>query len=462
MKTFNIKLLLAKLKELLGRLGLRHLYILIDDFSELPYDAMQVVVDALLAPLNNWSEEFVKFKVAAYPGRVYYGQIDKTKIDEVYLDLFRLYGTSDVSSMEDKATDFTRRLVERRLEHYRAGEGSAFFESSSEDIWRLLFFASMANPRILGYILHHLHESQLIYGKLIGARSIRDSARRYYEEKIEPYFGMSKFLHESFAERSSIYSLKELLEDIVSRARDLRSHASAVMNELPGRPPTSHFHVIVEYETLLQTLELNFFVTKYYEMSDRDGRKVSVFALNYGLCQKYAVEFGRPQGKREFRLYFVERVFDYTPLVQRYMERNQEIVCSSCGAKYSLEHLTALRFFNMKCRDCADGYCNVVNLSKRYETVLQSVDQALLLPPTELGILQTLHSEEHDLFAADIAAELDCSYQLVGKRGKFLADRGLVRRSENDAGRRVFAITKMANESYFSQTDRDELNVRSD
>jgi len=31
-------------------------------------------------------------------------------------------------------------------------------------------------------------------------------------------------------------------------------------------------------------------------MSDRDGPKVSVFALNYGLCQKYTIEFGRPEG----------------------------------------------------------------------------------------------------------------------------------------------------------------------
>lgn len=84
MKTFDIKGLIVKLKELLNRLGIRHLYVLIDDFSELPEGAMRVIVDALLAPLNNWSDEFVKFKIAAYPGRVYYGQIDKTKVDEVY------------------------------------------------------------------------------------------------------------------------------------------------------------------------------------------------------------------------------------------------------------------------------------------------------------------------------------------------------------------------------------------
>ena len=111
MLVFNIKEVLLRLKNILGRVGIKHLYVLVDDFSELPEDAMKVVVDTLLAPLNNWSEELIKFKIAAHPHRVYYGKIDKTKIDEIYLDIYRLYGTTDVSAMEEKAIDFTKRLV---------------------------------------------------------------------------------------------------------------------------------------------------------------------------------------------------------------------------------------------------------------------------------------------------------------------------------------------------------------
>ena len=79
------------------------------------------------------------------------------------------------------------------------------------------------------------------------------------------------------------------------------------MREISGRPPTSHFHVLAEYDPVLSSLELNFFLTKYYEMKDRDGREVSVYALNYGLCQQQAISFGRPREKREQRLYFVEK-----------------------------------------------------------------------------------------------------------------------------------------------------------
>ena len=460
MRVFNIKEILLRLKAVLSKVGVKHLYVFVDDFSELPEDAMAVVVDTLLAPLNNWSEELIKFKVAAYPHRVYYGQIDKTKIDEIYLDLYRLYGTTDVSAMEEKAIDFTKRLVNCRLQHFAKCDLSQFVEGDEDVVWRSLFYASMGNPRILGYVLYYLHESHLIYAKKAGISAIRDAAARYYDEKIESYFKMNKFLHESFSERASLFSLKELLEAIVQRARELKRHKdSAVMRDLSGAPPTSHFHVAVELESLLATLELNFFVTKYYEMSDRDGRKVAVYALNFGLCQKYTVAFGRPTEKREHRLYFVERIFDYSSLLREFVQQNQEIRCTRCDATFELSKLEALKMFDMRCPACKSGICTLTNLSRKYESLLQSVAAELLLPLTELGILHTLDTEKRPMYAGEIAAEMDKSYQLVGKRGKMLAERGLVKRDLNEQGRRIFEITPLAQTSYFSDDPADSLDV---
>jgi len=461
MRVFNIKEVMLRLKAVLNSVGIEHLYVFIDDFSELPEDAMAVVVDTLLAPLNNWSEELIKFKVAAYPHRVYYGQIDKTKIDEIYLDLYHLYGTTDVSAMEEKAVDFTKRLVNGRLQHFAKCGFDQFVEGDEVAIWQLLFYASMGNPRILGYLLYYLHESHLIYSNRTGIKAIRDAAARYYDEKIESYFKINKFLHESFGERASLFSLKELLEAIVQRARELKRHRdSAVMRDLRGTPPTSHFHVAVELESLLSTLELNFFTTKYYEMSDRDGHKVAVYALNFGLCQKYAIAFGRPMEKREHRLYFVERIFDYTSLLREFMRKNQEIRCTDCNTTFDLSQLDALRLFDMQCPTCKVGRCVLTNLSRKYESLLNSVAPQLLLPPTELGILHTLEMEKRAMYAGEIAAEMDKSYQLVGKRGKMLAERGLVKRDLNDEGRRIFEITSLAQTSYFSDDAGDSLDVK--
>jgi DNA-binding MarR family transcriptional regulator len=458
-RAFNIKELLERLKKLLAAIEIRHLYILIDDFSELSEDAMKVAVDALLAPLNNWSDEFIKFKVAAYPNRIYYGEIDRTKIDEVYLDLFYLFGTSDVTTMEEHATIFTRRLVEERLKHFAKCDAEVFFDGKRDEIWRTLFFASVANPRILGYVLHFTYQNQLIHGKLIGARAIQDAALKYYEEKVASYFAVGRFLHETFSERCSIYSLKELLERIVSRARELRTHKSAIFEKIPGRPPTSHFHVPAPFEPLLSSLELNFFLTKYFEMSDRDGRKVSVFALNYGLCQCYTISFGRPLGEREFRTYFIERVFDYTPIVRAFLEHNQEITCDTCSVRQSFDKLEALRLYDMRCPACQKGTCVVVNLSRKYEPMLKGIQDELLLPKTELGILQTLRSEDEPKRPAFVAAELDCSYQLVGKRAIKLEERGLVKRLRDEHDHRILEITTLAKDSYFSSAEARKLDV---
>lgn len=111
----------------------------------------------------------------------------------------------------------------------------------------------------------------------------------------------------------------------------------------------------------------------------------------------------------------------------------------------------------MRCPECSIGTCQVINLSKKYESILNSVDKALLLPQTELGILQTLRTENTPMYAAEIAANLDCSHQLVGKRGKILAGRGLVERTENK-GRRQFKLTETAEEKYFTSNEIDDLD----
>ena len=274
---------------------------------------------------------------------------------------------------------------------------------------------------------------------------------------------MGRFLHEGFSERSSIYSLKELLESIVKRARDLRTHDSEVIKKIHGRPPTSHFHVPLAYEQLFSTLELNFFLTKYFEMSDRSGRKVSVFALNYGLCAKFDIRFGRPIGEREFRLYFVERFFDYSALVIAYLKKNQEIVCDNfeCRERFAYEQLQAIQLFNMLCPKCKIGTVQVRNLSRKYETELSAVNKDLLLPSTELGILQTLHVEKKAMRPTSIAGELDCSYQLVGKRGVNLANRGLVKRLKNDQGQRLLQLSETAEAAYFEQHPSVSLDIQS-
>lgn len=463
LRSFNVGKVIDGLQKLLASIGVRRLYLFIDDFSELPEPAMRIFVDTILGPLNNWSNELIKFKVAAYPGRIYLGKIDPTKVDELYLDPYKLYGDKDVSTMEVKATDFTRRLIESRFKHYLGKSFAQFCDREVDEIYRELYFASMANPRILGHLLANLRDSVATYHKTIGVRAVQDAAAKYYEDKIEPFFGIQKFSHESFSERASVFSLKELLESIIVKAKSLRDYKeSLVTRGLRGRTPSSHFHVVSALESALRTLELNFFITLYYEMKDRDGNKVAVFALNYGLCQKYSISFGRPTNQREHRLYFVERIFDYTPIIRRFLELNQEIRCDSCSEVFGVDKLSGLAMYDMLCPKCKKGTCAVINLSKKYENVIKSVNPNLLLPVTELGILETLYTESREMVASEIAMELDCSYQLIGKRAVNLGDRGLVLREKNKANRRIYHITDEAKTEYFSGNEERMLDIEPD
>ncbi|WP_455905570.1 hypothetical protein [Microbacterium sp.] len=459
MSVFNLKKMIGELREILNEAGINSLYVFLDDFSELPEEAMRIVIDAMVAPLNNWSEELVKFKIAAYPGRLYVGEIDPTKSDQIDLDLFRLYGGTDVERMEEKAIDFTRRLVTRRLEYHGIRDVSVIFDAHA-DIWRLLFQASMANPRTLGYLLFFSYELALIYGRKIGVQTIRSAAEKYYAEKIYASFEMQRLFNVSFDERSSRYGLKDLLAQVVNRARATRKSDTSVIRDLQGRAPTSHFHVAAGFESLLDSLELGFFVTKYTVMRNKDGSEMIVYALNFGLCQQEKIEFGRPTGPRamRYRQYYVERVFDYSHLFAQYIRSNQELSCADCGAKHDLALLEAIRAFGMLCPACKSGTCEITNLSKKYEDRLNAVDASLLLPNTELGILLTVLSEDNPLGASEVAGELDCSYQLVGKRVKNLDELGLVDREKWDGGRRMYAATSLARDVYGIAIDSEDEN----
>jgi hypothetical protein len=459
MRFIDTNNIIAELKGVLDSVRIKYLYVFLDDFSELPEEAMRVLVDSLVSPMVRWSD-FIKFKIAAYPGRIYLGSIDNTKIEEVNLDLFSLYGASDVGSMEDKAIDFTKRIIERRIYHFCKINPQDYFDITNKDLWRVFFYGSVANPRILGHLLLYAYQSHLLYGKKIGVRAIQDAAKKYFEEKVMPFFSMGRY-HLAFHERASIYSLKELLEKIVVRARELRNYKdSESTKRVEGRTPSSHFYVSVEFDNVLTSLELAFFITKYFEQSDRDGKKVSIYALNYGLCEQYQMSFGRPSATREHRLYFVERIFDYNPIMMRYISENQEIKCGNfeCKSVFDISILPALRMLEMNCPKCKVGICQVYNLSRRYRDVIDSVRPELLLPDTELGIMQTLHVEGRPMYASQIATDLDCSGQLVGRRARNLMEKDLVIR-EKVGPVHQYQLTDGARSAYFSDPSADEFKL---
>lgn len=57
-------------------------------------------------------------------------------------------------------------------------------------------------------------------------------------------------------------------------------------------------------------------------------------------------------------------------------------------------------------------------------------------------------------------SEIDCSYQRVGWRGRNLAERDLVKRTENERGRRVFEIRQDGRSRLFYRSLLGHIGLR--
>lgn len=429
LQVFQIKEIINEIKSILNILKIDHLFILLDDFSEIDDHAIIRFVDVLLAPLNNWSDEFIKFKIAAYPGRIYYGKIDPGKIDTIYLDFYNLYSQFDRDKMEISATDFTKRLVDSRINYFTDIQTSDFFDTESlriEEYYSLFFKVSMNVPRILGYILSFCCQSKTVYDKKINKTDIESASQRYYEDKILTFFDSTTYSLLSIDEKISILQLRELLGKISDKLSDnrrkIQTRELTGASYIPTMPYSTHFHFKPELEKFLKTLELNFFLNKYNDMSDKDGIPSSIYCINYGLARKLNIPWGKPEGTR-YRKYFIERPFSFDKLIVEFLSDSKRIQCINpeCAKEYSVDQLKFLEFNNYKCNMCSSPV-ETKSISETITKEIESIDKTKFLPTPELKIIQELLKSGEPLYAREIAQEIDYSGQLIGWRGKRLAE----------------------------------------
>lgn len=438
LQVFQIKEIISTIQEVLSLIKIKHLYILLDDFSEIEDYSIRSFVDVILAPLNNWSEEFIKFKIAAYPNRIYYGKIDPGKVDIINLDFYNLYSEFDRDKMESNAVDFTKRILFKRFEKFVGTPIENFFDTtrnSMDDYYLQLFQSSMNVPRILGYILSYCYQSRINFNNKINKSDIESASERYFSEKIQPFFETTTHSLISFEEKVSILQLKNLLTRFLGKAKEIRKRI--VTDDLKGsiyikyEPYSSHFHFDPRYEDFLKTLELNFFISKYNDMSDKDGSPVSIYCLNFGLCKKENIYWGKPNGTK-YRKYFIERPFNYNKLISEFLSNSKRIICSndSCGKQFDIEQLEFLKFNNNKCNDCQSPVI-IEALDKDVKDIINKIEASKMLPTPEVKILQELKHNSNDIFAREIAEEIDLSKNLVAARAKKLAEKyDLIKRNK--------------------------------
>jgi len=262
--------ILTSIKQLLQKIGIRYVFICLDDFSEIDRDAMEIFVNTIIAPLNNWSDEYFKFKIAGYPGRVYLGEMDPTKIDQIKLDYYDLYTSSTATIVQNEAIDSVKRLLTQRCDYFCKKAPEYFFDTSKETMvnyYKYLFNISSNVPRNIGWILWYANQSAISKNKKITVKDLELSAEQYYVNSIEVFFSANKYMKEAFNEKLERYHLNELLNRTIAAVKKNKTEIPTLDSKIfrpdKGRPPTSHFYIEKELEFLLSTLELKFFITKY-------------------------------------------------------------------------------------------------------------------------------------------------------------------------------------------------------
>ena len=457
LQAFPFSDLINEIRDLLEEARMSRLVVFFDDFSELNYVDQRLFVDVVLAPLNNASNEMVKLKIAGYPGRVYYGKIDPTKVDTISIDFSSLYETTEVQEMEASAIDYATRLLDTRFAAF--GEKvSDYFDLSVPlgDYLKLMFQTSFNVPRLMGALLHTCYLDRVSKGQLITQAAVRLAARKYYESTVSQYFDrMLRYALEPFENKLDRHNQKGLLECIVAEARNVRrkiqdgSIGGSYFNEL-SNPPTSHFVIQPSLEPLFRSLEANLLITKYKDTRDKNGAPVAVYALYYGITETHRKSWGYPAG-REYRNYFVQRCFDYSRALQEFLSQKQTIRCDHCGSCFPMEKKESFELFNWLCPECKQGSCRVVILADDFQAEFKQLVEDTMIEPVELDILRVLHEERAKMRAGEISVLLDVTYQLIGRRTSKLQEMGLVEKERSpDDNHMRSCIASRAETTYFA------------
>lgn len=291
LKYFDIKkCLIDSFLKIRDILQVKYIYMYLDDYSEMDKEAQELFMDWFVAPLNNISDDFVKFKIATYPSRFYFGKLDNQKVDEIHLDFYNsLSSYKNIAKMEELSINYIRRLIMNRFNIFLPDNKiNDFFDVKEDELFELLFDISLNTPRIIGYVLAYCYTTHITLDKKITKAALSAAAQKYYEDVTQQYFESNKFVIQAFDEMVS----RENLRFLMSKFIDKEKENNRIVNIEEKRDlPTSHFLVSNDLSKLLDSLELNGYITTYNKINDKDNSPSTLYAINYGLCQQENLKF---------------------------------------------------------------------------------------------------------------------------------------------------------------------------
>ncbi|MDR1346850.1 MAG: hypothetical protein LBJ63_00230 [Prevotellaceae bacterium] len=460
-----------KLKKILNEIGIKKVFICLDDSSELEKDALDIFIKTIVAPLHNDSEGFFRFKIAFYPERYTLPEIDRTKIDTLLLDYYHLYKSSGADKVEEQAISYVKRLLQQRISFYFNNSNISTIENQLfdtknlriDDYYKIIFQICSCIPRNIGKVLFYAQKRSVSQGKPITKNMLQESAEEQYNNDIEPTITRDEFFtYKSYGEVFKRTQLKELIQKIIEKAKENKKQIgdskSVIFQEFTTSNAPSHFLFVKkgENENYLSTLEINFFITRISEQKDKGDyinkklitNDIVVYTINYGLCQKENIPFDDVNNRK----YRIERVFDYNKLVEDWANSSAFVKCQNCNAEYDISEWEKIKEFDCYCKQCKTvNVCklvNQVNAKQRNESLIDNNDnQYQNLKNEQLRIIHCLHIE-NNLTESLIASELDCSPETV--RAYLRSDRRL--RIEN-------YVIKNDNDNTYNVTQKAENEI---
>lgn len=450
------KSLISKLTKLKNILVIDHLYIFLDDYSEIDEEAQKIFMDWFIAPLNNLSDDFVKFKIAVYPHRFYFGMLDNSKIDEISLEFFDAFYTfekeANISKMEMLALDYTKRLLKKRLDlFFPNNHWDSFFAMSEDELFDILFSVSFNNPRKIGYILSYCYESCLIHDSEITKEAIENASKRYFNDITLKYFLANQFVTRPFADKISNEHQFELLSKIIERQKINSSTANRT--RMKGKP-ANHFVVNKEISNLLDNLELNGFITTYNNIADNNSNLSIIYSLDFGLCKSNNINFSRAYNDKLLD-YFGQPRFNMNVLISDYFNKTQLLRCNN-NHEFPYEMLDSLKKFKMRCPDCIDNgimdsYCEVSLSNSEIREKLKNIENKRLnkISYDEYLILDYFGDFEKTVSINKISTTIDKSENTVKSNINKLVEKDLIFQdipASKALKKEVYSITKKGKE----------------
>lgn len=481
-RVFSIHSILQKIKELLKDSGITRVVLFLDDFSELTEISQKVIVDSLIAPIISAYNDTFIVKIAAYPGRVYRGNIDSTKLPSQSIDFFDAFDriATNYTDVEKHSKDFIKRTLDKRLEVYTNNQITFedifdLQEDDADEYLKLLYYTTACIPRALGYILNYCFLGSINRGYKIKLSHIKDASIKYFEDNIYPDFINDVRFKQAFYDDKELLnqlSQRNLMDKIVEKQFDLkrtmittyrntrkRNNLKQIYQETIKQYkqstsywfPTSHFYIDKKFDKVLKTLELYFIVSKFNEGSSRTpSEKISMYGLNYGLCMLRKIDYGKPVFRRAYD-YWRQEEFDLTNFIPQILSSVEKYICCNCGEEYDEIKLKVYEQYN-SCFKCHKE--NTVKKINIFESKLKTKIEEWKnssLPNEYIDILRILFNNRGEMLSAfEISKEIDKHHIAVTNAARTLLRSKYIDYEQRE--KRYYFITDIAINTFFNDT----------